>query len=107
MPIERGGAWSRGGSQEDRTGKRKKRPKKKPRAASPLIAFEQKSKDNWFNDKKGFGFIKPAEGGKDIFVHFSGIVGDGHRTLKEGESVIFDIEHTLKGPQAKNVIITS
>lgn len=107
MPIERGGAWSRGSSQGDRTGKRKNGPKKKSRTTSPLLAIMKEGRVSWFNDKKGFGFIKPAEGGKDVFVHFSGIVGEGHRTLKEGESVTFDIERTMRGPQAKNVIITT
>ena len=107
MPIERGGAWSRGGSQGDRTGKRKSPLKKKLKAVAPLLVTMKKGIVNSFNDKKGFGFIKPAEGGKDVFVHFSGIVGDGHRTLKPGDSVIFDIERTVRGPQAKNVTITT
>lgn len=51
----------------------------------------------WFNDEKGFGFIANEEGGDDIFVHFSAIVADGFRTLKEGQSVTFDIE-----PDPKN-----
>jgi CspA family cold shock protein len=56
----------------------------------------------WFNEKKGFGFIERDEGG-DVFVHFSGIAGQGFRTLTEGQRVEFEEENTPKGPQAKNV----
>jgi CspA family cold shock protein len=56
----------------------------------------------WFNEKKGFGFIERDEGG-DVFVHFSGIAGQGFRTLTEGQRVQFEEENTPKGPQAKNV----
>ncbi len=56
----------------------------------------------WFNDKKGYGFIE-MEGQDDIFVHYTGITGEGFRTLKEGEAVTFDIEETSRGPQAVNV----
>ena len=59
-------------------------------------------KVKWFNDTKGFGFIETVEG-DDIFVHFSGIRGDGHKTLKEGQEVEFDIYEGAKGPQALNV----
>jgi CspA family cold shock protein len=58
----------------------------------------------WFNDQKGYGFIK-QEDGPDIFVHYSGIVGDGFKTLKEGDRVTFDIEQGQKGPSAVNVTI--
>ncbi len=57
----------------------------------------------WFNESKGFGFISPSDGGKDVFVHFSAIQGDGFRTLTEGQSVTFDVEDGPKGPQATNV----
>lgn len=57
----------------------------------------------WFNDRKGFGFIK-LEDGNDIFVHFSAVQGEGFRTLKEGEKVEFDIISGAKGPQAINVV---
>ena len=57
----------------------------------------------WFNESKGFGFIAPEDGGKDVFVHFSGIVGKGFRTLREGEQVSFEVEQGPKGPQAVNV----
>jgi cold shock protein len=57
----------------------------------------------WFSDEKGFGFITPDDGGKDAFVHFSGISGDGFRTLAEGAKVEFELGEGTKGPQATNV----
>ncbi|MDR9437008.1 MAG: cold-shock protein [Thiohalophilus sp.] len=57
----------------------------------------------WFNESKGFGFITPEDGGKDVFVHFSAIVGDGFRTLAEGQQVSFEVENGPKGPQAARV----
>lgn len=63
----------------------------------------QKGTVKWFNESKGFGFIAPDDGGKDVFVHFSGIVGKGFRTLREGEQVSFEVEQGPKGPQAVNV----
>ena len=57
----------------------------------------------WFNDDKGFGFITPDEGGKDLFVHHSGINSDGFRTLNEGARVSYDAESGDKGPKAVNV----
>jgi cold shock protein len=56
----------------------------------------------WFNGSKGFGFITKQSGG-DIFVHFSGIAGDGFKSLQEGQKVSFEIEESDKGPQAINV----
>ena len=58
----------------------------------------------WFNDTKGFGFIEPSEGGKDLFVHMSEIQMEGFKTLKEGQKVEFEKGETDKGPCAKNVI---
>jgi CspA family cold shock protein len=57
----------------------------------------------WFSDDKGFGFITPDEPGKDLFVHFSGIAGDGFRTLAEGAKVEYELGEGAKGPQATNV----
>ena len=57
----------------------------------------------WFNDSKGFGFIE-QEGGKDIFVHYSAIQGDGFKTLAEGQNVEFEIVVGAKGPQATEVV---
>ena len=57
----------------------------------------------WFNESKGFGFISQAEG-EDVFVHFRSIVGDGFKTLKEGQEVKFDIQESPKGLTAMNVI---
>ena len=57
----------------------------------------------WFSDEKGVGFIKPDDQGKDLFVHFSGIAGNGFRTLAEGAKVSYEAEQGPKGPSAVNV----
>ena len=57
----------------------------------------------WFNETKGFGFITPDNGGKDVFVHYSAIANSGFRTLSEGQSVSYEVENGPKGPQATNV----
>ena len=61
----------------------------------------------WFNDRKGYGFIGRQRGTKDVFVHFSGIEGEGFRKLQEGQRVSFEILQTDRGPQAMNVRIIS
>jgi CspA family cold shock protein len=57
----------------------------------------------WFSDEKGFGFITPDEGGKDLFVHHTGIIGDGYKSLAEGAQVTYEAEAGDKGPKAVNV----
>ena len=57
----------------------------------------------WFSDDKGFGFITPDEGGRDLFVHYSGIAGDGFRSLPEGSKVSYEEEPGDKGPKAVQV----
>ena len=57
----------------------------------------------WFNAEKGFGFIE-REDGSDVFVHFSGIAGEGYKTLEEGQSVTFNVGEGQRGPQATNVV---
>ena len=58
----------------------------------------------WFSDEKGFGFITPDEGGKDLFVHHSQIAGEGFKTLAEGAKVEFETREGTKGPEATNVV---
>lgn len=57
----------------------------------------------WFNDQKGFGFITPEDGSRDLFVHHSAIQSEGFRSLAEGESVEFNVVEGAKGPAAENV----
>ena len=57
----------------------------------------------WFSDDKGFGFVTPDEAGKDLFVHHSGIAGDGFKSLVKGAKVSYDAESDAKGPRAVNV----
>jgi CspA family cold shock protein len=59
----------------------------------------------WFNESKGFGFITPSDGSKDVFVHFSAIAGSGFKTLVEGQTVSFEVEQGPKGPQATQVTV--
>ena len=58
----------------------------------------------WFNDAKGYGFITPESGSKDLFVHHSALVGDGYKSLAEGARVQYDAVEGEKGPEAKNVV---
>ena len=58
----------------------------------------------WFDVTKGFGFITPTEGGKDVFAHHTAIQGEGFKTLDENQAVTFDIVEGEKGPQASNIV---
>jgi cold shock protein len=60
----------------------------------------------WFSDEKGYGFIAPEDGSKDVFVHHSNIEGTGFKTLAEGATVEFEIREGQKGPEATNVVAT-
>ena len=57
----------------------------------------------WFNDSKGFGFITPDDGSKDVFAHFSAIASEGFRSLTKGQQVTYDVEDGAKDPQATNI----
>ncbi len=57
----------------------------------------------WFSDEKGYGFISPDDGGEDLFVHYSGIAGNGFRSLEEGTKVSYEATRGKKGMQAENV----
>ena len=61
----------------------------------------------WFNETKGFGFISPADGSADVFVHFSAIKADGFRSLSEGQAVSYKVENSPKSPQAAEVKVQS
>jgi len=58
----------------------------------------------WFNDSKGFGFITPDDGSKDVFVHHSAIQATGFKSLSEGQQVTYEVEQGPKGPNAVNVV---
>ena len=57
----------------------------------------------WFSDEKGYGFIRPDDGSDDVFVHHTGIAGDGFKSLQEGDKVTYDVTQGRKGLQAENV----
>mgnify|MGYP003316988111 CR=1 FL=1 len=61
-------------------------------------------KVKWFNNAKGFGFITPSEGDKDLFVHMSSIQMEGFKTLKDGQEVEYEVGESDRGPVAKNVV---
>ena len=62
-----------------------------------------RGKVKWFNDQKGYGFITPDGGGRDLFVHHTAIQAEGFRTLSEGQTVEFEVQEDAKGPRATNV----
>lgn len=66
----------------------------------------RRGKVKWFNNEKGYGFIE-CESGEDVFVHFTGIQGEGFRTLEENQAVEFEVSEGNRGPQAINVAIVS
>lgn len=68
-----------------------------------LEVYGMKGTVKWFNDSKGYGFIQ-HQAGDDVFVHFSAIIGEGFRTLAEGEAVEFELLDTERGPQAATVV---
>lgn len=61
-------------------------------------------KVKWFDSTKGFGFITPDDGGKDVFAHHSAIQGEGYKSLQENQKVSFDVTDGAKGPQASNIV---
>jgi cold shock protein len=61
----------------------------------------------WFSSEKGYGFITPADGGEDLFVHFSAIQGEGYKSLAEGAKVEYEPQQGARGPQAGNVVVVA
>jgi len=73
------------------------------RRKAPEGGNDMRGTVKWFSDEKGFGFISRQGGGDDVFVHHSGIAGEGFRSLKEGQEVEFEVTQGQKGPNATNV----
>jgi CspA family cold shock protein len=67
------------------------------------MGMAQEGTVKWFSEEKGYGFISPDDGGKDVFVHYSGIASEGFRSLDEGEKVTYEVTEGRKGLQAANV----
>jgi len=61
-------------------------------------------KVKWFDSSKGFGFIAPDDGSKDVFAHHTAIQGDGYKSLQEDQAVTYDVTEGAKGPQATNIV---
>ena len=74
-----------------------------PRNKKGGLKYMAQGTVKWFNEEKGYGFIFPDDGGEDLFVHYSGIAGDGFRSLEEGEKVTYEATQGKKGMQAENV----
>lgn len=68
-----------------------------------MVSVLPQGKVKWFDEAKGYGFIVPNEGGKEVFVHYSSIQGNGFKTLKEGDTVSYELTEGPKGPQATQV----
>jgi len=68
-----------------------------------VVSVLPQGKVKWFDEAKGYGFIVPNEGGKEVFVHYSSIQGNGFKTLKEGDTVSYELTEGPKGPQATQV----
>ena len=69
------------------------------------MAEKLKGTVKWFDNKKGYGFITPEEGGKDLFVHMSGITMEGYKTLSDNQKVSYQVETSDRGPVATNVTV--
>jgi CspA family cold shock protein len=72
-------------------------------AQGPKESIVAKGKVKWFDERKGYGFITPDDGGEDLFVHHTNILGQGFRSLNEGQEVEYEVGQGRKGPQATNV----